>query len=104
MANEMNPKNYSNMIQALRNFAAKTTETTSELSSACASCAQTLGEKDIAGQNLASHADKISSRYAALAGFANSIANAMQEELDEFYNNGEGKNWSSDSGDGDDDF
>ena len=104
MANEINPQNYSNMIQALRNFATKTTETTSELSSACASCAQTLGEKDIAGQNLASHAAKIANRYAALAEFAKSIANAMQEELDEFYNNGESKNWSSDSDGGDDDF
>lgn len=103
MSQEMNPQNYNNMIQALRNFAAKTTETTSELSSACTTCAQTLGEKDIAGQNLAAHAIKIANRYAALAEFAKTIANAMQEELDEFYHNGEGKNWADDSG-GDDDF
>ena len=101
MANEMNPTNYSNMIQALRNFATKTTETTSELSSACASCTQVLGEKDIAGQNIASHAAQIANRYAELAESAKSIANKMQEELDKFYNNGEVKNWSSDSSDDD---
>jgi hypothetical protein len=61
-----------------------------------------LGADDVAAQNITVSAGNISNRYAELASIAKSIADAMAEELEQYYN-GDRKNWASDD-ETDDDF
>lgn len=85
MADTMNPQNYANMIEALNNFASKTSQTTTELYAACSACAQILGEGDLVSQKLTANAGAIAAKYAELAKTAQTIAYQMQQELEDYY-------------------
>lgn len=86
MADQINPQNYNNMIEALNKFASKTTTTSDELRAACSQCASILGESDVGAMQLASNASQIAVKYHELAVEARRIAAAMQAELTEYYN------------------
>lgn len=86
MADQINPQNYNNMIEALNRFATKTTTTSEELRTACSQCANVLGESDVGAMQLASNASQIAIKYHELAVEARRIASAMQAELTAYYN------------------
>lgn len=100
MAEKMNPTNYNNMMEALRLFAAKTEETSSELATLCSSAAMEFGDEDLAAKAAAKSSFEISARYYELAGTARNIAAAMEEELEIYYEELANQN----SDDADDDF
>ena len=99
MAGKIEPINCNAMIEALNTFASKTSETSSELAAACASCTSVLGEGDLAGESIAANARAIALKYAELAEKARAIAGVVQEELDAYYE--EQGVWTKDVGEDD---
>lgn len=85
MADYVNKTNYHNMIQALRDFATKTADTIEQLTAACSTCIQTLGEDDVLSTILPDKEKDVVAKYAAAIEEARRIADAMEEELNQIY-------------------
>jgi hypothetical protein len=85
MANYMKPENYHNMINALNAFSSQVTESVNKLFSISAACKQVLGDEDIIAKNLDPNVQAVANHYCNAARQASIIAAAMQQELEEYY-------------------
>lgn len=85
MANYMKPENYQAMISALRTFSNQVQESVNKLYSISAACKQVLGDEDIIAKNLDPNVQAVANHYYGAAQQAANIAAAMQQELDEYY-------------------
>jgi len=76
-------KKYEDMISALHTFASNVYNASSEMQSLATVCASALGDEDPAVSQITSKINECQVKYSDACDTARSIANEMQEELDE---------------------
>lgn len=84
MAERIVEQNYKNMIDALGTFGSAVSVIQSELESIATLAQSELGEGDSDIESIAKQVKSCCLKYAELSNQAIEIANAMQEELDEY--------------------
>lgn len=90
----INEQKYEEMISVLHTFATNVYNASSEMQSLATVCASALGDEDPAVAQITSQINDCQVKYADVCETARSIANEMQEELDE--QRKENEMWSSD--------